>query len=299
MVFGEPLVDVNRLFGTATQPGRWGLSNLNWREVANNLNPEVTALAPAVTSMELSTGGRLPREEEAPKWAAALGLGRVTPEGERVMNARTLRTVRQLVVPLGMAERYAPQLLGNERLQRRWYTSMGSAILGLPVSTLDPFQTTAELRSQEQRLRGQLTRQMGEEYPDRVAYVREALEMGATPQELQFIRDNLLGGQDVSDVPMEELDRYRMRDTIGFLRRIEALRAQGVPEETLRMMADYFRPRTDAEMGVRAGGPQPLTAEQLAEVGESPESVARMTDADRADVVARYAARNPEWRPKR
>ena len=300
MVFGEPLVDVNRLFGTPTQPGGWGLGTvLNWREVANSLNPAVPSASQAFTSMEFSTGGRLPREEEAPRWAAALGLGRVTPEGERVMNSARLRAARQIVVPLGMAERYAPQLLGNERLQRRWYTSMGSAILGLPVSTLDPYQTTAELRAQEQRLRGQLTREMGEEYPDRVAYVREALGLGATPQELQFIRDNLLGGRNVSDVPLEELDRYRMRDTINFLRRVESLRAQGVPEETLNMMADYFRPRTDAEMGVRAGGPQPLTAEQLAEVGETPESVARMTDDERGTVVARYAARNPEWRPKR
>jgi hypothetical protein len=189
-------------------------------------------------------------------------------------------------------------LLGNERLQRRWYTSMGSAILGLPVSTLDPFQTTAELRQQEQRLRSTLTREMGEEYPTRVAYVRTALELGANPFEMQFIRDTLLGGRPVSEVPLEELDIYRMRDTLRFLRRIDALREQGVPESTLEMMAAYFKPRTDAEMGVRAGGPQPLTAEQLATVGETPESVARMTDEQRGDVIARYIARNPEWRPK-
>jgi hypothetical protein len=298
MVVGEPLVDVNRLFGTATRPGSWGLSNLNWREIANNLNPIVPAASQAFTSMEFSTGGRLPREEEAPRWAEMLGLGRVTPEGDRVMNAQLLRATRQLVVPLGMAERYAPQLLGNERLQRRWYTSMASAILGLPVSTLDPFQTTAEMRAQEQRLRGQLERQMGEEYPDRVAYVRAALELGATPEEMQFIRDTMLGGKAVSDVPIEELDVWRMRDTINFLRRIDRLRAQGVPEETLRMMAEYFNPRTDLSQGVRAGGVQPLTAEQLQELGETPESVARMTDAERAELLQRYAARNPDWRPR-
>ena len=299
MVFGEPLVDINRLFGTPTRPGSWGLSTLNWREVANNINPLFTAGAPALTAMELSTGGTLPREEEAPRWAAALGLGRVTPEGDRVMNARALRAARSLVVPLGMAERYAPQLLGNERMQRRWYTSMGSAILGLPVSTLDPFQTTAEMRTQERRLRGQLTREMGDNYPERLAYVRAALELGATPQELQFIRDSLLGGRDVKDIPLEELDVWRMRDTINFLRRIELLRAQGVPEESLRLMAEYFTPRTDMEMGVRAGGVQPLTAEQLAEVGETPESVARMNEQQLGDVVARYAARNPRWAEKR
>ena len=299
MVFGEPLVDINRMFGTPTRPGGWGLGSvLNWREVANNLNPTVRALAPSITAMELSTGGTLPREEEAPRWAAALGLGRITPEGERVMNARALRMARDIVVPLGMAERYAPQLLGNERLQRRWYTSMGSAILGLPVSTLDPFQTTAEMRTQERRIRSQLTRELGEEYPDRLAYVRSALELGATPEELQFIRSSLLGGRDVAEVPLDELDVWRMRDTINFLRRIDRLRAQGVPEETLRMMADYFTPRTDASEGVRAGGLQPLTAEQLAELGETPESVARMTDAERAELVQRYAVRNPDWKPK-
>jgi hypothetical protein len=299
MVVGEPLVDVNRLFGAPGQAGGWGLANvLNWREVANNLNPAVKALGPTVTAMELSTGGTLPREEEAPRWAEFLRLGRVTPDGERVISSRALRMAREIVTPLGMAERYAPQLLGNDRLQRRWYTSLGSAIFGLPVSTLDPYQTTAELRTQEQRLRSQLVRQMGEEYPDRVAYVRSVLDLGASPQEMQFVRDTLLGGRDVSEVPLEDLDVWRMRDTIQFLRRVDSLRAQGVPEETLRMMAEYFRPRTDAEMGVRAGGPQPLTAEQLAEVGETPESVARMNESQLGDVVARYAARNPGWRPK-
>jgi hypothetical protein len=249
--------------------------------------------------METSTGGRLPREEEAPRWAQMLGLGRVTPDGDRVMNARALRAVRDIVTPIGLAERYAPQLLGNERLQRRWYTSMGSAILGLPVSTLDPYQTTAELRQQEQRLRGQLVRQMGDDYTTRTAYVREALMLGPSPQELQFIRDGLLGGRDVADVPDEELDIWAMRDTIAFLRRIDDLRSKGVSEETIRVMSAYFTPRTDLEMGVRAGGVLPLTAEQLAEIGETPESIVRMTDSERAEVVARYIVKNPGWRPKR
>jgi hypothetical protein len=272
-------------------------SVLNWREVANNLNPITNVLSESLTGMEMSTGGRMPREEEAPIWARP--FARTTPEGDKVVSARALRAARQIVVPLGMAERYAPQLLGNERLQRRWYTSMGSAILGLPVSTLDPYQTSAELRAQEQRLRGQLTREMGEEYPARVAYVRTALEMGATPQELQFIRDNLLGGKNVTDVSLDELDVWRMRDTLTFLRRLESLRAMGVQDSTLKVMSDYFKPRTDLEMGVRAGGVQPLTAAQLAEVGETPESVARMSDEERGDLVARYAVKNPDWRPKR
>ena len=300
MVFGEPLIDINRLFGTPTQPGGWGLSSvLNWREVANNTAPWIKAAAPTFTSMELSTGGRLPREEEAPRWAAALGLGRTTPDGERVMNARALRAVRDIVTPLGLAERYAPQLLGNERLQRRWYTTLGSAILGLPVSTLDPYQTAAELRQQEQRLRGQLVRNMGEDYSQATAYVREALLLGATPQELQFIRDGLLGGRDVGDVPVEELDVWAMRDTITFLRRVQELKDRGVSQESLDRMVAYFRPRTDMEMGVRAGGVQPLTADELAELNETPESVARMSDEERAQLLVLYMERNPDWRPRR
>lgn len=298
MVVGEPLVDVNRLFGTPTSSGGWGLGSVvNWREVANNLNPAISGFAPVVTSMELSTGGRLPAEEEAPGWARALGLGRVTPEGDRVMSARFLRGLRDIVVPLGMVERYAPQIAGNERLERRWYTSLASAVLGLPVSTLDPYQTTAELRAQESRLRGRMQRDMGEAYADRVGYVREVLKMAATPQEMQFIRDTLLGGQDVQDVDASMLDVYRMRDTLEFFRRLDQMRERGVPEEQLRMMAAYFKPRTDASERVRGGGPQPLTEEQLAELGETPLSVAQMTDAERAELVARYQAENPEWVP--
>lgn len=300
MIFGEPLVDINRLFGTRTSASRWGLhSVLNWREVANSTAPWLKAGAPAVTAMELSTGGRLPREEEAPGWARALGLGRVTPEGERVMNARSLRAIRDIVTPLGLAERYAPQIVGNERMERRWYTSLGSAILGIPVSTLDPYQTGAELRQQEQRLRGQFQRELGADYSDRTGYVREVLQLGATPAEMQFVRDVLLDKRDVADVPVEELDVFKMRDTINFLRRMDALRERGVPESTVRTMVTYFKPRTDLEQGVRAGGVQPLTPEELADVGETPASIAAMTDEERANVLARYMARNPDWKPSR
>jgi hypothetical protein len=298
MVVGEPLSDVNRLFGSATGVGPVSgpASMLNWRELANQMNPIIGVGAEALTGMERSTGGRLPREEEAPRWLDVIpGVGRETDEGTMV-SARALRAARELLPPLGIVERYAAPLLGNERMQRRWYTTLASAIFGLPVSTLDPYQTGAELRAQEQRLRGGLERQFGGDLTLRTSYVRRVLREGATPEEMEVvIKQGLLGGREISEVPVEELDETAMVDTLRFMRRMIEMREQGVPQETLNLMMDYFKPRTDAERGVRSGKTPPLTPEQLATLGETPASVASMSPDERLALLRRWIGENPDW----
>lgn len=295
MVVGEPLVDVNRLLGsrTAVGPLAGPSSMLNWRELANQVNPIFGVGAEAFTGVERTTGGRLPQEEEAPPWLPF--FGRETPDG-RMVSARGLRALRELVPPVGIVERYAAPLLGNERMQRRWYTTLASAVFGLPVSTLDPYQTGAELRAQEQRLRGGLERQLGSDLDKYTSYVRRALREGVTPEEMQVvIRDGLLGGRPITEVPVEELDQTAMVDTIRFMRRIMEMKASGVPQETLNLMMDSFTPRTDAEQGVRAGKTPPLTPEQLATLGETPTTVAAMTPQERLELLQRWVQDNPDW----
>ena len=298
LVVGEPLVDVNRLFGSATATGAVAgpTSMLNWRELANQVNPIFGVGAEALTGVERTTGGRLPPEEDVPLWLRWTGFGREAGEDIPQMSARGLRAARELLPPIGIIERYAAPLLGNERLQRRWYTTLASAVFGLPVSTLDPYQTGAELRAQEQRLRGGLERQLGGDLNLYTSYVRRALNEGVTPEEMQIIvRDGLLGGRDIADVPVEELDQTAMVDTIRFMRRIMRMKASGVPQQTLDLMMDYFEPRTDAEQGVRSGKTPPLTVEQLAEIGETPQSVATMSPAERLEVLRQYMRKNPDW----
>ena len=288
LIIGEPLVDVNRLLrNPGAQGGLRGFADrLNWREVTNQLNPVFGAGAEALTGVELSTGGRMPQEEVAPPWAYP--FSRLGPDGERVVSARGLRFARQVITPLGMLERYFPQVLGNERLERRVYTSWASAVLGLPVSTLDPYQTGAELRAREQRTRSNLRRKMGDSYEDRVGFARRLLEQGPTPEELAVIKAYVLEGEDVVDAPIELIDQMKALDTLEFTRRISYLRAMGVGDESLQAMWNNFRPRTDAEMGVRQGAPQPLTEEQLAEEGLTPNQVARMTPEERLALLRKY-----------
>lgn len=297
VVFGEPLTDVNRLFGSGTASGPLAgpASMLNWREVANQLNPVFGVASEVLTGVERSTGAAMPREEEAPPWARF--LARRTPEGERVISSRGLRVAREIIPPLGMVERYAAPILGNERMQRRWYTTLASAVLGLPVSTLDPYQTGAELRAREQRVRGGLERALGEEYVQHSAFVRRALSMGVTPEEMNFIRNGLFDGRDLQDVPVAELDQWRMVDTINFGRRMDRLTEQGVPKETIDLMWSYFTPRTDLEQGIRAGKAQPLSENELRELGTNSYEVSKMTPEEHMDLVRRYRMMNPDWTP--
>jgi hypothetical protein len=297
VVIGEPLTDVNRLFGSGTAAGPLAgpASMLNWRELANQMNPVFGVGSELLTGIERSTGAAMPREEEAPPWARF--LARRTPEGERVISSRGLRVAREILPPLGMIERYAAPLVGNERMQRRWYTSLASAVLGLPVSTLDPYQTGAELRAREQRVRGGLERALGEEYVEHASFVRRALGMGVTPEEMNFIRNGLFGGRELKDVPVAELDQWRMVDTINFGRRMDRLLANGVPQETVDLMWSYFTPRTDVEQGIRAGKAKPLSENQLRELGTNSYEVSKMTPEEHLDLVRRYQMLNPEWSP--
>lgn len=285
VVIGEPLVDVNRLFRFPSGDRRGGI---NLRDVANQMNPMFKNGVELLTAMEQSTGGRLPRREEAPGWLRPF-VAPFADEGEEPdVNARALRFVRNTIPPIGIAERLFPQALGNERMQRRWYTSLASSILGLPMSTLDPFQTASELRAEESRQRSILESKFGEDYTQYTDFGRALLRRGVTPQEMQALKTVMFDGRELTDVKVDELDHYAARDWVDFERRLKVLAASGVDQERLDRMVERFTPRTDVGMGVRQGRPQPIPQEVLESYGLTQQQVEQMTRERRQQLIDEY-----------
>ena len=291
MIIGEPLVDINRMFGSPEQ----GAANIfNTREFLNSLNPIVDIAYTGITGVQTSTGGTLPDTEPVPPWAEALGLGRETPDGERVMSGRWLRVLRDTLAPFGTLERLAPQFFGNERYQRRVLSSWASTMFGVPIRTLDPVQTGAELRTRQNRMQGELERQLGENWSLYTGWVRQLVDLGATPADMAIVRESVLGisgDQSIASVPPERLDFTAARQTIQFLRRLEALQELGTPQATIERLWNNFEPETDAERGVNyfAAARNPLEPEQLAALGVSQAQVDQMGPDELRELLRRAA----------
>lgn len=285
LLVGEPLLDINRLyrFGTGSQ-----LSNINWREVANNLNPAISAGAEFVTGIEQSSGGRYAPTEETPQWLLTIrqGLGIARKEDE--VSSRWLQISRGMIPPLSLAERLAPQILGNERLQRRWFSTLASNAFGLPVSTLDPYVSASEFRAEEARNRKILEKDFGKNYTEYTEFARGLLILDITPFEMNMLRKNMFNDKDFKDVSVEQLDGWMARDYLDIFRRLHVLRQSGLDEDRLNSMWQNFRPRTDIQMGARFGSPQPIPPEILKDVGLTPQEVANMTRNERQRLINRY-----------
>lgn len=295
LTIGEPLSDINRIFGSPEQ----GAANLvNGREILNSLNPIFDIAYTGITGVRTSTGGALPQTEEAPPYlrpfVEAGIIGTVTPDGDAVISARGLQIMRDTLAPFGTFERLAPQFLSNERYQRRVLSSWASTLFGVPVSTLDPFQTGAELRARQRRMQGTLERRLGENWSLYTGFVRELVERGATPADMAIIKESVLGlsgDQTIADVPVERLDYTAARQTLQFLRRLESLQELGTPPEVIERLWNNFEPQTDQEQGVYAfaGGRQPLTPEQLGELGVTQAEVGQMSPEELRALLRRAA----------
>jgi len=285
MVVGEPLVDVNRLFRFPSADSRTGI---NLAAVADTLNPIFKSGSELLTAMETSTGGIMPRREQTPGWAKALQAP-FTREGEEMTSStKLLRIVRNNVPPLATLERLFPETLGNDRTRRRWYTSMASTLFGLPAATLDPFQTAAELRAEEQRNRKIIARQFGEDWQSYTDFARGLLRINASPQEMRWLQEKMFDDKEFKDVKVEELDLYKARDMINFQRQLEALARAGVDQSRLETMVRVFQPRSDYIELVREGSLQPIPDEVLAEMGYTRADVDQMTSEQRRALINSY-----------
>jgi transposase len=62
----------------------------------------------------------------------------------------------------------------------------------------------------------------------------------------------------------------------------------GVDEDRLRNLANNFKPRSDLSYNVRAGRPQPLNEEQLAEMGTTSQEIAKKPREERQEMIDKY-----------
>lgn len=279
LVVGEPLVDINRLIRTT---GGRGIGNvLNIREAANNLNPVFSVGAEALTGIELSTGGRMAQTEEAPLWA--LPFSRRDASGERVVSSRALRTARSVLPPLSILERLFPQAIGNERYERRVYTSWASQLFGLPVSTLDPFQVGAELRARESATRGRLTRIAGDTLQDKVEFMRPLAAAGIPPQDLALIRAMVVGKPNATAEDFLRAPADRVDPQMGLSLALQIQAVSKMTDPVARAQA-FGRLQYNPRPVARRGRPT-LTEEDLRELGLTPEDVGKMSRAEMVRVL--------------
>jgi len=143
-------------------------------------------------------------------------------------------------------------------------------------------------------MQGTLERRLGENWSLYTGFVRELVERGATPADMAIIKESVLGlsgDQTIADVPVERLDYTAARQTLQFLRRLEGLQELGTPPEVIERLWNNFEPQTDQERGVYAfaGGRQPLTPEQLRELGVTQAEVGQMSPDELRALLRRAA----------
>jgi hypothetical protein len=284
LVIGEPLIDLNRLVRSPSEGFR---KLLNLREVGNNLNPAFGVAAEAITGIELSTGGRMPRLEEAPIWARPFATRDL--EGTPQVSSKALRTARSMAPPLAIVERLFPGVMGNERLERRVYTSWASQMFGLPVSTLDPYQTGAELRRREQETRTRLQRVAGETTQDKIDFLRPLIAANTPPQDLALIRAMVLGRanatpDDFLRAPADLVDPQAGLKLALQIQGISRLEDPVVRAQAFTQLE--YKPRPVAERGRGF-----LTEAQLAELGLTPQDVGKMSRTELLNVLDQYVTR--------
>jgi hypothetical protein len=135
----SPLTDLGMLFNATLNP----LQIINMPEVINNLNPIVGKTAyEFLTGRSYVSGRELDSDAPAPRWAVPYAAlrGRRDEEGELVFSQKWANFYRNVAPPFAQIERLAAPLLGDERMRRRWLTTVGSQLLATPLYTVDPNQ---------------------------------------------------------------------------------------------------------------------------------------------------------------
>ena len=312
LTWGEPLSDLNQLFRDPVYAARFGLRGLaaggflNWRELANQLNPIIAATSSAQSAMAES--GRMDGRnvEVAPRWARALGLAQEDPTepGTYVANRSQLEAIRNLVPLAGQMERLIPYL-GGERAPGRWTTSVVSSLFGLPVNTVDDWIKASEMDRRTNFIQRQMKQEFGPEWQYRNEMIRILREEGAT--------EDFVAALNLKDLPTEQVDVQRAVSTWRMMRRMELLIEAGVPEDELiaalsvfvpegakleslvQLIWDYVpKPSTDFKTGKRQFGLQPVSRKDLQALGLTVQDVQRMSQEEQRNLVY-WVNRNKGW----
>lgn len=184
-----PTSDLNRTFNATTNP----MGLLNTGEVRSSVNPVLKAASEAFTGTSSFTRAEFAPTETAPAWARLIpGATWETQGGERVADPKVTNFVRSTVPLVGtwdrLVEPTARMLTGGEHTEDRYRDRLGTSaaaqLLGVPVSTLDGRQQSAELRSRTDDVRDEMRKLLGSEYGESLSAVRALLSAGYTAEEI-------------------------------------------------------------------------------------------------------------------
>ena len=313
LTWGEPLADINTLFRdpfyAAQVGGGRGLASgglLNWRELAQQLNPIIAATSAA--QQAIGEAGRMDGRnvEEAPRWARALGLAREDPTepGTFISNRSLLEAIRSTVPVAGQLERVVPYL-GGERHEGRWTTSVVSALFGLPVATIDDWKRASEMDRRATFVQQQMKAEFGPSWSYRNELITRLVREGAP--------SDFIASLNLRDFKDDEVDVLRAVHTWRMLRRVELLIEAGTPEDEIvaalsafapegskvedlvKLLWNYVpKPPGDFETGVRQFGLQPITRKDLEELGLTTNDVRNLSEDEQRNLVY-WVNRNKGW----
>jgi hypothetical protein len=179
----SPISDLGMLFNATLNP----LQFVNMDEVINNLNPIIGRTAyEFLTGNSYVSGRELNTDAPAPRWAApwAAIRGRKSEEGDYLFSQKAAQFMRNVVPPFAQIERLAAPLLGDERMRRRWLTTLGSQLLAVPLYTVDPNQQAFAISQYAQGIQEALKANIIS-YEDKRDVVRRLLEQGYEPEQIR------------------------------------------------------------------------------------------------------------------
>lgn len=161
-----PGTDLNKWLVLSANPVTQAKSLID--EGSAGMNPLLKSAIELKTGTDTFTGGKIV-DQEAPAWAKALGvvpgtggLVGTNEEGVQTVDGKLVRTVRNLLPPVGQAERLFPTTESSKgRALTSWLTFTG--LQGpISTSTLTEDQVTAEIAERTENIDKGLDQRVGE-----------------------------------------------------------------------------------------------------------------------------------------
>lgn len=294
MMWGEPAVDINRMFRvpgrfTGSSPSRAAMTIVNPRELFGMMNPALATVSGAYQGFSRGEPAIMPGQTEpAPRWMS-WAVRRTDPRtGDKVVSRVLTETLRGIFPQLSVIERLAAPIAGGERQQGRWSVAVASALTGFSFAVEDDFKAAGEILRRNTLLKQQFDNEFGESAQYRQMLVQKLLDAGAS---MDYIR-----ALDIPSIPDEVLDVDQFVSAYFFIQAVGNALDLGVPEEEIALslsrylddpetapqiralMAIFARKYTsDRRRGIRMFGPQNATEEDLAAIGLTPKDVRGMT----------------------
>lgn len=305
--FVDSMLDLNRFFRI---PGSEDWSPINIPEIAQDMNPLITAAADVLSDNVPNDTGQYP--VDAPKWAGYLDdlVGKVTggatpltdvdpATGRRTMRYPTREAVSTAFPYLRYFESYLPAI-GDDRQAGRLFTTLLSGIFGLPVSTLQDYQYASSMERQTQRFNDEWEKMFGDGYNFRIDLIEALLAAGAP---VDFIREMDIQNLDDSEIDVGQwLNFWNLHSIVNesiasgemteaewlmaLSPMIEGSEAQGLYDTVWQYVSENTR--TDVDRQIRMFAPRGMDQEALDHFGLKPEDISRMSDEERADLGRRY-----------